>query len=403
MRKPSIDPKTFSRRRFMIGTAAAAMLASTDTRAADIRYRLGLSQPEDSPNYIRLKAMADNIRAETGGRMQIDLYPAGKLGSDNVMLAMLQKNEMEMYMGGNVFGPLVPVTEMPGLPFTFKSSEDVFTALDGDLGEYIRADLMAKGLYAFRRGFDNGFHHLTTSTKPIRTVDDLVGMKIRTPVQKMTVEFFESLGAKPMTFTLSELYQVCKDRTVDGQTDPLGLVLLMKLYEVQTYLSLTNHWWSGFTLTANAQAWKALPADIQAIVQKHADAAALAQRSDIERLNAGALDALRSKGMIVNEADTSGFRKPLGAFYARWKEISGAHRDAAATDRDVRLHDIHPSERIVRRQSSAEGGKAELDDFSVVSSAAIGDDASCFPAPRSARKQPAPGGRQFLRVALGHE
>ena len=324
MRKPSPDPKTFSRRRFMIGSAAAAMLASTDTRAADIRYRLGLSQPEDSPNYIRLKEMADNIRAETGGQMQIDVYPAGKLGSDNVMLAMLQKNEMEMYMGGNVFGPLVPVTEMPGLPFTFKSSEDVFTALDGDLGEYIRADLMAKGLYAFRRGFDNGFHDLTTSTRPIRTVDDLVGMKIRTPVQKMTVDFFESLGAKPMTFTLSELYRVCKEHIVDGQTDPLGLTLLLKLYEVQTYLSLTNHWWSGFTLVANGEGWKALPSDIQAIVNKHAEAAALGQRKDIEKLNAAALGVLRSKGMIVNEADTSGFRKPLAPFYARWKEIYGA-------------------------------------------------------------------------------
>src|SRR5258708_14085416 len=108
-------------------------------------------------------------------------------------------------MGGHVFGPLVPVTERPGLPFTFKSSEDVFTALDGDLGEYIRAELMAKGLYAFRRGFDNGFHHLTTSIKPIRTVDDLVGMKIRTPGQKITVEFFESLVAKPLTFTWSSL------------------------------------------------------------------------------------------------------------------------------------------------------------------------------------------------------
>src|SRR5260370_4392311 len=167
MRKPSIDPKTFSRRRFMIGTAAAAMLASTDTRAADIRYRLGLSQPEDSPNYIRLKEMADNIRAETGGQMQIDVYPAGKLGSDNVMLAMLQKNEMELYMGGNVFGPLVPATAMPGVPFTFNSSDDVFTSLDGDLGEYIRADLMAKGLYAFRRRFDIGFPTLTDATYTI--------------------------------------------------------------------------------------------------------------------------------------------------------------------------------------------------------------------------------------------
>ncbi len=326
MRKLPVVSKTFSRRRFMIGTATAAVIAGTGTRAraADTRYRLGMSQPLDSPNYIRLKEMAEHVSTETGGRMQIDLYPEGKLGSDNTMLAMLQKNELELYMAGNVLGPLVPVTEMPGLPFTFKNPAEVFAALDGDLGDYIRAELMAKGLYAFRLGFDNGFHHLTTSTKPIRTVDDLVGMKIRTPVQKMTVDFFESLGAKPMTFTLSQLYQVCKDRTVDGQTDPLGLILLMKLYEVQTYLSLTNHWWSGFTFVANAQAWKALPPDIQAIINKHAEAAALAQRKDIEQLNAGALDALRSKGMIVNEADTSGFRKPLGAFYARWKENYGA-------------------------------------------------------------------------------
>jgi tripartite ATP-independent transporter DctP family solute receptor len=323
MPKPSVGTKNSSRRRFLIGCAVAAMIASNRARAAEHRYRLGLSQPTDSPNYIRLKEMADNVRAETAGRIQIDIYPAGQLGSDNVMLAMLQRNEMEMYMGGNVFGPLVPVTEMPGLPFTFKSSADVFAALDGDLGDHIRGEMMAKGIYAFRLGFDNGFHHLTTSTKPIRTVGDLAGMKIRTPVQKMTVDFFETLGAKPMTFTLSELYRVCKERIVDGQTDPLGLILLLKLYEVQTYLSLTNHWWSGFTLTANAQAWQALPPNIQAIINKHADAAALAQRKDIEKLNADALGVLRSKGMVVNETDTSGFRKPLGAFYARWKEIYG--------------------------------------------------------------------------------
>jgi tripartite ATP-independent transporter DctP family solute receptor len=322
MREPSLGSKV-TRRRFLMGAAAAAMLASHPSKAADIRYRLGLSQPIDSPNYVRLKEMADNVRAETAGGMQIEVYPAGQLGSDNVMLAMLQKNELEMFMGGNVFGPMVPVTEMPGLPFVFSDLADVFSALDGELGTYIRRELMAKGIYAFRRAFDNGFHQLTTSTRPIRTVDDLVGMKIRTPVQKMTVDFFESLGAKPMTFTLSELYRVCKERIVDGQTDPLGLIVLLKLYEVQTYLSLTNHWWSGFTLTANAQAWNALPADIRAIVEKHADTAALAQRRDIAKLNVEALDILRGKGMIVNEAATSGFRKSLGVFYARWKEIYG--------------------------------------------------------------------------------
>src|SRR5262249_54727342 len=161
---------------------------------------------------------------------------------------------LEMYLGGNVFGPIVPTMELPGLPFTFKTPADVFTALDGELGDYIRGQMLAKGIYTFRRWLDNGFHHLTTRTKPINTVEDLAGMTIRTPVQPMTVDFFEVLGAKPMRFPLSQLYEVLKNKTTDGQTDPLGLILLMKLYEVQTYLSLTNHWWSGFTLVANAAA-----------------------------------------------------------------------------------------------------------------------------------------------------
>jgi tripartite ATP-independent transporter DctP family solute receptor len=330
-------PSKISRRHFIGGMAAATVMGSTGARAQDFRYRLGMSQPIDSPNYVRLKEMAEGVLVETGGRMQIDIFAEGKLGSDNAMLAMLQKNELEMYMAGNVFGPMVPVTEMPGLPFTFKSSAEVFAAMDGELGDHVRAEMLAKGIYAFRRAFDNGFHHLTTSTKPIRTVDDLVGMKIRTPVQKMTVDFFESLGAKPMTFTLNRLYEVLKDHTVDAQTDPLQIVVLLKLYEVQTYLSLTDHWWSGFTLVANAQAWNALPPYLQALVNRHAEAAALAQRQDVERLNAGAIEFLRGKGMIVNDCDTSGFRRQLGAFYARWKGIYGDRAWALLESRVGRL------------------------------------------------------------------
>jgi len=314
---------TITRRHF-IGTAATLAVASAlPSRAASWRYRLGFSQPADSPNGVRLKEMADRVAADTGGALAIELFSDSRLGNDSAMIEMVRKGDLELYLGGNVFGPLVPVTEMPGLPFTFKDPADVFAALDGDLGEYIRGELAAQGLRAFRYGFDNGFHQLTTSTKPIRTAADLEGMKIRTPIQKMTVEFFEALGAKPMTFTLNRLYEVCRDRVVDGQTDPLAIVVLLKLYEVQTYLSLTNHWWSGFTLVANPVAWNALPADVREVVDRHARTAALDQRKDIERLNGGAVELLRAKGMTVNEADTTGFRKPLAAFYTRWKGIYG--------------------------------------------------------------------------------
>jgi tripartite ATP-independent transporter DctP family solute receptor len=312
-------------RRGFVGGAAAAMLAGTArrARAADFRYRLGLSQPADSPNCIRLRDMAGRVAADTHGALAIEVFPESKLGSDSAMIEMVRKGELELYLGGNVFGPLVPVTEMPGLPFTFGNSAEVFEALDGDLGDHIRGELAGLGLRAFRYGLDNGFHQLTTSTRPIRTVADLRGMKIRTPVQKMTVEFFETLGARPMTFTLNKLYEVCRDKVVDGQTDPLAIVVLLKLYEVQTYLSLTNHWWSGFTLVANQGAWDALPADVRAIVDRHAETAAREQRKDIRKIDAGAVELLKAKGMVVNEADTSGFRKPLAEFYARWKGIYG--------------------------------------------------------------------------------
>jgi tripartite ATP-independent transporter DctP family solute receptor len=312
-----------SRRRLVAGIGAAALAGGARAQSGQIRYRLGLSQPLDSPNYIRLKEMADRVRTDTNGRMQIDVHGAGALGSDNQMLAMVQKGELELYMAGNVWGPLVPVTEMPGLPFTFKNSGDVYAAMDAELGDYIRTQMAAKGIYQFRMGFDNGFHQLTNDTKPIRTVEDLSGMLIRTPFQKMTVDFFESIGAKPKTFTLNQLYQELKDKTVEGQTDPYQIIVLLKLYEVQRYLSITNHWWSGFTLNANLEKWNALPRDLREIVMGHAESAAIEQRKDVAKIEAGALDLLKAKGMVVNETDTSGFRRHLGAFYARWKAIYG--------------------------------------------------------------------------------
>jgi TRAP-type transport system periplasmic protein len=323
MRSLPLGSKRLSRRRFMAGATAATIIVSTGARAADFRWRLGLSQPLDSPNFIRLKEMADRIRTETNGRLDIEVLGAGALGSDSKMLDMVQKGELELYNAGNVLGPIVPVAEMPGLPFTFKSPAEVFKALDGDLGDYIHAELLTKGIYTFRYWLDNGFHHLTTSTKPIRSVEDLKDMTIRTPVQEMTVDFFQALGAKPMKFTLNRLYEVLKDKTCDGQTDPLGLIVLMKLYEVQTHLSMTNHWWSGFTFTASAAAWKRLPEDLQAAVERNAKIMAMAQRQDTEKLTAQAVDILRNKGMIVNTTDTSGFKKPLDAFYRKWKANYG--------------------------------------------------------------------------------
>ena len=121
----------------------------------------------------------------------------------------------------------------------------------------------------------------------------------------------------------SGMYEALKARQFDGQSDPLGVVLSLKLYEVQSYLSLTAHWWSGFTLLANAAAWSALPHAVQEVVERNAEKFALLQRDDIERVNAAGAEELVRRGMQVNTADTTSFRSRLGDFYKSWRAKAG--------------------------------------------------------------------------------
>ena len=199
----------------------------------------------------------------------------------------------------------------------------MFAALDGALGDRIRSELAQNGVHAFPHCLQNGFHHLTTTTRPIHTAADLAGVKIRSPGGEIARDFFATFGAEAGYVPFNQMYDALKERQFDGQSDPLGVVLSLKLYEVQTHLSLTRHWWSGFTLLANAGAWGALPAEIQRVVERNAEKYALLQRQDTEAINAAGAEELARRGMTVNTADTGSFRTALGPFYARWREKAG--------------------------------------------------------------------------------
>jgi len=287
------------------------------------QYRLGLNQPAGSPTARRAAEMAEAINRESGGAFRLEVFPESRLGPDPKMFADLRAGALEFFMAGATLGEVAPTSALPLLPFAFSASKAVFAALDGALGDRIRSELAANGLHAFRHCWQNGFHHLTTSVRPIRDADDLPGLKFRTPGGAIAADFFESLGADAGMVPFSGMYEALKARQFDGQSDPLGVVLSLKLYEVQTYLSLTAHWWSGFTLLANAAAWAALPRAIQDVVERNAEKFALRQRDDIEKVNAAGADELARKGMQVNTADTESFRAKLGDFYVSWRAKAG--------------------------------------------------------------------------------
>jgi len=286
-------------------------------------YRLGLNQPAGSPTVRRITEMAEAIGRETDGEFLIGVFPESRLGADPKMFADLRGGALEFFMAGATLGEVAPTSALPLLPFAFRDSKAVFAALDGALGDQIRSELAQSGIHAFHHCLQNGFHHLTTGTRPIHTAADLAGLKIRSPGGAIARDFFASLGAEAGYVPFNQMYDALKARSFDGQSDPLGVVLSLRLYEVQTHLSLTTHWWSGFTLLANAATWRALPQEIQQVVERNAEKFALLQRDDIEQVNAAGAEELARRGMAVNTADTESFRARLGEFYARWRAKAG--------------------------------------------------------------------------------
>ena len=290
-----------------------------DAKLPRFHYRLGANQPAHSPTARRLAEMAAAILKDTDGEFRLDVFPESRLGPDPQMFADLQAGKLDFYLAGATLGGIAPSSALPLMPFTFKDNAAVFAALEGALGDVIRAELARAGLHAFRHNWLNGFHHITTSTRPIQTAADFAGLKIRTPGGELAADFFRTLGAEPGMVPFSGMYEALKVKTFDGQSDPLGVVQSLRLDEVQTYLSLTGHWWSGFTLLAHGAAWQKLPSEIQRVVERHAEAAARSQHADVAAINDAGEQVLAGHGMTVNQADSAGIRARLGDFYARWQ------------------------------------------------------------------------------------
>jgi len=287
------------------------------------------NQPEESHQHPFLLDLWQAVREETAGRFDCRVYAqnAGVPGSDPAVLEMLVKGELEFFtqMGG-ILGQLAPVMEIQGLPFAFTSSEQVYRVMDGALGALLRKELAAKGIHCFAGGLmENGFRQISTVERPIKTVDDLVGLKLRIPGGRMFADLFASLGAAPVVVTIAELYDALATRRVHGQENPLVVTEVNRLYEVTRYVAITNHMWSGFNLLANGRFWSGLPPDVQAIIERNVATHVARQREYTRRLNHELESRLVQRWLVLTSADVAGFRRRLGdGFYRRWKAELGA-------------------------------------------------------------------------------
>ncbi len=318
-----------TRRQFATTLAAGGLAAgvpSVFAQGADIKLKYGTAFPADHPGTLRIKEAAEAIRKDTGGKVDLQVYPTSQLGSEPDMISQTRAGAIDfMSTAGTNLQTLVPTAGINGVAFAFKDYATVWSAMDGDLGAHVRAALTKVNLYAFDKCLDNGYRNVTSSTKAINSPEDLKGFKIRVPGIPLWISMFKALGASPTAIPFGELYSSLQTKVVDGQENPLALIQSAKLYEVQKFCSLTGHTWDGHFIFGNAKKMQALPKEVQEALVKHLNAAALKQREDIARLNQDAQAQLTKLGIVFNRPDPAPFRDLLksAGFYTEWKAKYG--------------------------------------------------------------------------------
>jgi tripartite ATP-independent transporter DctP family solute receptor len=320
-----------TRRRFVataaLASASGVAVFARRAQAAEFTYKYANNIVVDHPMNIRAREAAERIKQESNGRLEIQIFPNNQLGGDTDMLAQLRSGAIEFFtLSGLILATLVPVASINGIGFAWKGYDQIWPAMDGGLGAYVRAAIGKAGLYAFDKMWDNGYRNITSSSHPIATPADLKGFKIRVPVSPLWTSMFKAFGASPASINFNEVYSALQTKVVEGQENPLSLIQIAKLYEVQKYCSLTGHMWDGFWMLANQRAWDALPAELQAIVARNWNAAGSAQRDDIRKLNDTVQGDLEKKGMVFNKVDADAFRAVLkqAGFYGEWRDKYGA-------------------------------------------------------------------------------
>jgi TRAP-type transport system periplasmic protein len=322
-----------SRRRLLVfGSAAGAARAIAAPGIARAQqpqwsYKYANNLPDTHPMNVRAREMAAAIKVDTGGRLDLQIFPSNQLGSDTDTLNQIRSGGVEFFtLSGLILSTLVPAASINGIGFAFPDYASVWKTMDGELGAYVRAQIAKTNqILAMETIWDNGFRQTTTSTKPIMDPDDFRGMKLRVPVSPLWTSMFKALGASPASINFNEVYSALQTKIVDGQENPLAIISTAKLYEVQKYCSMTNHMWDGFWFLANRRAWEALPDDVRAIAAKRINAAGAKERDDVAKLNATLQGDLTAKGLAFNTPDHAPFREKLRAagFYTEWKSKYG--------------------------------------------------------------------------------
>ncbi|MFM2057288.1 MAG: hypothetical protein RLY71_1673 [Pseudomonadota bacterium] len=307
--------KTFTRT--LLAVAAAALLPFA-AHAQAVKLTLGHGAAVGNPRHEAAVKFAEVAKARSGGRIEVQVAPSAQLGDDAAMVTALRTGALDMSANSQgAVANAVPEYAAFGMPFMFSSPAQAFKLLDGPLGKELADKSAEKGMIVLGY-WDNGIRQMTNSKRPITKVEDMKGLKMRTPPDATLVDIMQALGAEAQQIKFAELYVALQQGVVDGQENPLVNIHASKLYEVQKHLALTNHQFQMTPFLMSKRTWDRLSDADRKVVHEAAAEATVLQRKLSQESDDKLLGDLKAKGVQVTTVDKAAFAKATSSVDDKW-------------------------------------------------------------------------------------
>jgi len=311
-------------------TSTASSAAATD--AADepsITLKVGVSTNDTDPRTIAAQEFKAEVEEKTGGSVTVEIYTSGQLGGDAQLIEALSLDSGTVDIiisDASNFATYEPTMGISALPFQFKDFDMAWAFMDGDIEAAAEEKLIAQNMRVLSH-YDNGFRCVTTGNKEVNSPADMNALLIRTPENPVIMATMQAMGANPQPLAFSELYQALNQGTYDAQENPIPVIYNNNLFEVQSYLSITNHIYSGMCFTISESVWQKMSDNQRSVVDAAAKSSAESNRAMNKQQTEDLLSKLSEAGMTIIEPDLAPFQEATSSVAESYRSTYGAMLD----------------------------------------------------------------------------
>ena len=309
--------------------AAVALTTFGTAFAQDIKehnFKFAVNAPEGHPAIAGMKKMAELVAAKSGGKMQIKLFLSGVRGSDQANVSAIQGGTLDMaVMNTGILASVAKELAIFDFPFLFANEKESDALVDGPVGKKLHQKLEAKGLIGLAY-WELGYREITNSKRPINKVEDIEGLKLRVIPNPINVAWVKALGANPTPLPFPEVYGAMEQKAIDGQENPVSVIATSKFWEVQKYMTMTNHQYNPQSVIFSKKVWDSLNPAERKIIDDAADEATKSQRQQARAAVAVNMELLKKGGMQVSEfppAEVAKLREKMKPVIAQFSASVG--------------------------------------------------------------------------------